>query len=264
MKLHPVDLLSRMAPLSLWCAPRETRDAALTTHTRLTRLARAVYASSWIGVCSVAAGEITEIMARFAKIRRACHVSTSTWTTQRPPPASRRWKELSESYALIVVLLSGIASFTLNITRLFANKLTSPVNHTITANVKLVRALRARRYLPPCLVAQRRRPSRTQVLMIAVSTMIFSTPIPSERSRHRRRACRQQPLRLRGGLRSATGVPTSARKMATRLAGGPGCSAPPSRPHPPPCWYSRAARISTHAFAPGGATRVLSSAMVTL
>ena len=177
MKLHPVDLLSRMAPLSLWCAPRATRDAALTTHTRLTRLARAVYASSWIGVCSVAAGEITEIMARFAKIRRACHVSTSTWTTQRPPPASRRWKELSESYALIVVLLSGIASFTLNITSLFANKLTSPLTLTITANVKQVRAMRARRYLPPCLVAQRRRPSRAQVLMIAVSTMIFNTPI---------------------------------------------------------------------------------------
>ena len=37
--------------------------------------------------------------------------------------------------------------------------------------------MRARRYLPPCLVAQRRRPSRAQVLMIAVSTMIFNTPI---------------------------------------------------------------------------------------
>ena len=57
-------------------------------HTRrLTFLARAVYASSWIGVCSVAAGEITEIMARFAKFaaRVPCQLSHTDNRTHAAP-----------------------------------------------------------------------------------------------------------------------------------------------------------------------------------
>lgn len=78
-------------------------------------------------VLSVATGELKEIMSR-----------PELYVTNFKP--------------LAVVVISGIGSFSLNITSLMANKLTSPLTLCIAGNVK-------------------------QVLMIAISTVVFATPI---------------------------------------------------------------------------------------
>eukprot|EP01035_Chromulina_nebulosa_P019259 gene19259-25114_t len=84
LKLHEIDLLSKMCPLAL----------------------------IQIGIISVITGEVSEI--------------------------SSRWSELSTSAAPQVVLLTGILSFSLNVSSFIANKVTSPLTLCIAANVKQV------------------------------------------------------------------------------------------------------------------------------
>mmetsp|Transcript_21948 Transcript_21948/g.67412 ORF Transcript_21948/g.67412 Transcript_21948/m.67412 type:complete len:348 (-) Transcript_21948:368-1411(-) len=97
-KLGPLDLLSRMAPLS-FC---------------------------WMSAASLVAGEAQEI--------------------------SGRWTELRQTYAIEMVVLSALLSFTLNITSFMANKVTSALTLAIASNVK-------------------------QVSLIVMATFIFQTPV---------------------------------------------------------------------------------------
>ena len=85
LKLHEIDLLSKMCPLALL----------------------------EIGIVSVLTGEVTEILGR--------------------------WDELAAGPAPQVVLLSGLLSFSLNVSSFIANKVTSPLTLCIAANVKQVK-----------------------------------------------------------------------------------------------------------------------------
>jgi hypothetical protein len=84
LKLHEMDLLSKMCPIALVI----------------------------IAVASVMSGEFYEIMGR--------------------------WEELALSSAPQVVLLTGVLSFSLNVSSFIANKVTSPLTLCISANVKQV------------------------------------------------------------------------------------------------------------------------------
>jgi len=84
LKLHEMDLLSKMCPIALIL----------------------------IGTVSVMSGEVSAIMGR--------------------------WEELAISSAPQVVLLTGVLSFSLNVSSFIANKVTSPLTLCISANVKQV------------------------------------------------------------------------------------------------------------------------------
>ncbi len=98
LKLHEIDLLSKMCPLALL----------------------------QIGLMALLSGELSEIMGR--------------------------WDELAGSSAPQVILLSGVLSFSLNVSSFIANKVTSALTLCIAANVK-------------------------QVLVVAFSTLYFGDPV---------------------------------------------------------------------------------------
>eukprot|EP00600_Ochromonadales_sp_CCMP1393_P002893 CAMPEP_0174988006 /NCGR_PEP_ID=MMETSP0004_2-20121128/19876_1 /TAXON_ID=420556 /ORGANISM="Ochromonas sp., Strain CCMP1393" /LENGTH=223 /DNA_ID=CAMNT_0016241155 /DNA_START=304 /DNA_END=975 /DNA_ORIENTATION=- len=84
LKLHSIDLLSKMCPFALL----------------------------FIGTASIVSGEVGEIMGR--------------------------WEELAITSAPQVVLLTGLLSFSLNVSSFIANKVTSPITLCISANLKQV------------------------------------------------------------------------------------------------------------------------------
>ena len=87
-------------------------------------------------VLSFFTGEVTSIIARY----------------KASLPERYEMSAFDYYYPALVVIMSGIFSFSLNICSLQANKLTSPLTLCIAANVK-------------------------QVLMIGISTVVFATPI---------------------------------------------------------------------------------------
>jgi Triose-phosphate Transporter family len=103
LKLHPIDLLLKMCPLALV----EIGIFAVLSGTSVTE--SLTFSPFFIMLFT---GEVYEIMSK--------------------------WRALASSAAPQVVLLSGILSFSLNVTSFIANKITSPLTLCIAANVKQV------------------------------------------------------------------------------------------------------------------------------
>ena len=117
-----------------------------------------------IGIISVLTGEVSEIV--------------------------QRWDELASGPAPQVVLLSGLLSFSLNVSNFIANKVTSPLTLCIAANVKQVRAWpekserkdnRRRLHTRITLFSQPLPPSppllSRQVLLVLFGTIYFGDPV---------------------------------------------------------------------------------------
>merc|ERR1712224_1175213 len=66
----------------------------------------------WIGLASVLTGEAYEMLSR--------------------------WEDIVQGPAPLVVMLTGVLSFSLNVSSFIANKVTSPLTLCISANVKQV------------------------------------------------------------------------------------------------------------------------------
>lgn len=134
LKLHEIDLLSKVCPLALL----------------------------QIGAISLMTGEVSEICGR--------------------------WKELSMGAAPQVVLLSGLLSFSLNVSNFIANKVTSPLTLCIAANVKQVCPRNSTRSRSLSLFLCRSpywftttlpspRPPNPKVLLVAFGTVYFGDPV---------------------------------------------------------------------------------------
>jgi drug/metabolite transporter (DMT)-like permease len=93
-----------------------------------------------------------DLLCHLAPLAMVQCISLSVATGEVKAILQRPELYLTDIRPMAVVILSGICSFSLNITSLMTNKLTSPLTLTIAGNVK-------------------------QVLMIVISTILFSTPV---------------------------------------------------------------------------------------